>query len=242
MYTTHRKHLRALALAALLLPYLSIAQEVGNETGKWSLEKCISYAREHNLQISQMRQDIEIARNNVTGSKMEYLPSVNASMGHNMSWGRSVNLNDLEIVENKLSQSSSMNLSASIPLFEGMRKHNNLKNSIKQLEIASVNIESLEDEISVSIAKGYLQVLLCMEIEKSAAANFTSLEAQVRKTEDLVDSGNQPFSALLEMRSQLANGNVQLASARNSTSTAILELSQMLNLPDSASFEIDSIS
>lgn len=229
----------ALALAALLLPCLSTAQEMGKPAEKWSLEKCISYAREHNLQIRQMQQDIEIARNNVTGSKMEYLPSVNASMGHNMSWGRSVNLNDLEIVENKLSQSSSMNLSASVPLFEGMRKLNTLKSSFKQLEIANVNIEALEDEISISIARGYLQVLLNMEMEKSADANFNSLQAQVRKTEDLVNSGSQPYSALLEMKSQLANGNVQLATARNNTSTALLELAQMLNLPDSASFEIE---
>ena len=232
MYTKYRKHLCALALAVLILPYLSTAQD------KWSLEKCISYAQEHNLQIRQMQQDVEIARNNVTGSKMEYLPSVNASMGHNMNWGRSVNLNDLEIVENKLSQSSSMNLSASIPLFEGMRKHNGIKSSLKQLEIANMNIEALEDEISISIAKAYLQVLLCMEMEKVAAESCSSAEAQTNRTQELVSSGNQPYSALLDMKAQLANERVQLISAQNNTSAALLELAQMLNLPDSISFGI----
>lgn len=239
MYFNYRKQFCALALAALLLPYFSIAQEVGNTNGKWSLARCIGYAQEHNLQIKQMQQDIEIARNNVTVSKMEYLPSVNASMGHNMSWGRSVNLNDLEIVENKLSQSSSMNLSASIPLFEGLRKHNNLKSSLKQLEIANINIEALEDEISIAIAKGYLQVLLCMEIEKSAAESYSSVESQVKKAQELVNSGSQPYSALLDVKSQLANENVQLTSARNNTATALLELSQMLNLPNAETFEIE---
>ena len=239
MYAKHRKHLCALALAALLLPYLSTAQDTTATDSRWSLERCISHAREHNLQIRQMKHDVEIARNNVTGSKMEYLPSVNASMGHNMSWGRSVNLNDLEIVENKLSQSSSMNLSASIPLFEGMRKYNNLKSSLKQLEIANVNIEALENEISISIARSYLQVLLCMEIEKSAEESCCSAEAQVWKTQELVNSGSQPYSALLDIKAQLANENVQLISARNNTSTALLELAQMLNLPDSVAFEIE---
>ena len=229
MYATHRKHLFALAIAALLLPHLSIAQDSLGTTGKWSLERCISYAQEHNLQIRQMRHDIEIASNNVTGSKMEFLPSVNASMGHNMSWGRSVNLNDLEIVENKLSQSSSMNLSASIPLFEGMRKYNNLKSNIKQLE----------NEISIAIAKGYLQVLLCMEIEKSAAESCNSAEAQVSRTQELVNYGSQPYSVLLDIKAQLAGEKVQLVSAQNNTSTALLELAQMLDLPDSIAFEIE---
>ena len=239
MYAIHRKHLCALALAVLMLPYLSIAQEIGNTAEKWSLEKCISYAREHNLQIRQMQQDVEIARNNVTGSKMEFLPSVNASMGHNMSWGRSVNLNDLEIVENKLSQSSSMNLSASIPLFEGMRKHNGLKSSLKQLEMANVNIESLENEISISIAKGYLQVLLCKEMEKIAGESCSSMEAQVNRTRELVNSGSQPYSALLDIKAQIANERVQLITAQNNTSVALLELAQMLNLPDTIAFEIE---
>ena len=94
---------------------------------KWTLEQCISYAKENNLQVKQMELGEQQAENNLQAAKMEYLPSVNASMGHNMSWGRSVNLNDLEIVENKLSQSSSMSLSASLPLFEGLRKQNNIK-------------------------------------------------------------------------------------------------------------------
>ena len=67
---------------------------------KWSLEGCIRHARENNLQVKQQQIAIEQAENNLFSSKMEYLPSVNASMNHNMSWGRSVNLNDLEIIEN----------------------------------------------------------------------------------------------------------------------------------------------
>lgn len=206
---------------------------------KWTLGQCISYARENNLQVKQMELGEQQAQNNVLAARMEYLPSVNASMGHNMSWGRSVNLNDLEIVENKLSQSSSMNLSASLPLFEGLRKQNNLKSNIKQLEIARANTDELRDNISIAIVRGYLQVLLCKELEKCAIESSKNVEKQAETTQALVDAGTQTLSSLLEVKSQLASEKLQMVTASNNTRTALLELSQLLNLPDSIVFDIE---
>lgn len=218
---------------ALLLCQFAAAQQ------KWSLGQCIRYAQENNLQIKQMELSQEQANNNLKAAKLEFFPTLNASIGYNMSWGRSVNLNDLEIVENKLSQSSSANLSSSLPLFEGMRKQNNIKSNAKQLEIAKANIENLKDNISISIAKGYLQVLLCTEIERSAQESYRNVEVQVTRTQELVDAGQQTYSSLLEVKSQLANENLQLVNARNNRRSALLELFQLLNLPAGTEFEIE---
>lgn len=219
---------------AMMLCQASFSQE------KWSLEKCISYAQEHNLQIKQMELGEQQAENNILASKMEYLPAVNASMGHNMSWGRSVNLNDLEIIENKLSQSSSANLSASLPLFEGLRKQNTIKSNLKQFEIARANTDELKDNISISVAKAYLQVLLCKEIEKCAQESLNSVETQVKRTSELVEAGSQTYSSLLEIKSQHAGEKLQLITASNNTSAAILELAQLLNLADIRDFDIET--
>ena len=218
---------------AFLLCQFAVAQQ------KWSLERCIRYAQENNLQVKQMELSQEQANNNLKAAKLEFFPTLNASIGYNMSWGRSVNLNDLEIVENKLSQSSSANLSSSLPLFEGMRKQNNIKSNAKQLEITRANIDNLKDNISISIAKGYLQVLLSTEIERSAEESYRNVEAQVARTQELVDAGLQTYSSLLEVKSQLANENLQLVTARNNRRSALLELTQLLNLPTGTEFDIE---
>lgn len=221
-----------LCMALLLCVHVAAQQ-------RWSLLQCINYAQENNLQIKQLELSQEQAENNLKAAKLEYFPSLNASIGYNMSWGRSVNLNDLEIVENKLSQSSSVNLSSSLPLFEGMRKQNNIKSSAKQLEITRANIENLKDNISISIAKGYLQVLLYREIEKCALKSYNNTEAQVVRTQELVDAGTQTYSSLLEVKSQLANDKLQLVTASNNHKSALLELSQLLNLPAHEQLEIE---
>lgn len=206
---------------------------------KWSLARCIRYAQENNLQVKQQQLAIQQAQNELRASKMEYIPSVNASMSHNMSWGRSVNLNDLEIIENQLSQSTSLNFSASLPLFEGMRKQNTVKSNLKQLEIAGTNVEKLKDEISLSVVQGYLQALLAYEIEKTATESLSSVQQQVERCRTLVEAGSQPYSSLLELEAQLANEKVQVVSAKNNVSSSLLALAQLLDIEDYSTFNIE---
>ena len=229
-----RKYLRILPAAALMM---LACRAYGQE--RWTLDRCIIHALENNLQIKQMEQDVEIAGNNLTESRLAYIPSLNASMGHNMSWGRSVNLNDLEIVENMLSQSSSLNLAASLPLFEGFRRQNTIKSNLKQLQIAQAGIEALKDDIAIAVTKGYLQVLLAKEIETTAESSCKAAKEQVEKTAVLVEAGQQPYGSLLEVKSQLANENVQLATARNNSSAALLELAHLLGITRTDNFNIE---
>ena len=229
-----RKYLRILPAAVLMM---LACRAYGQEC--WTLDRCIIHALENNLQIKQMEQDVEIAGNNLTESRLAYIPSLNASMGHNMSWGRSVNLNDLEIVENMLSQSSSLNLAASLPLFEGFRRQNTIKSNLKQLQIAQAGIEALKDDIAIAVTKGYLQVLLAKEIETTAESSCKAAKEQVEKTAVLVEAGQQPYSSLLEVKSQLANENVQLATASNNSSTALLELAHLLGITRTDNFNIE---
>jgi outer membrane protein TolC len=108
------------------------AQNAGKETGNgpgnyavpWSLERCIEYAKEHNLQVQQNQLSVQQAQRIIfLQSKLDFLPSVDGSASHNMSWGRSVNMQTLEIIQNKLSQSSSFSASASETIFSGLVKN-----------------------------------------------------------------------------------------------------------------------
>ncbi|MEF9931033.1 MAG: TolC family protein, partial [Bacteroidales bacterium] len=211
-----------------------VAQDV------WSLERCIDYAHKNNLQIQQQILTAEQSKNNVLQSKLSFIPSVNGSIGHNMNWGRSVNLQNLEIIENKLSQSTSANLSASVNIFEGFTKLNTVKSNKTQLEISNQQVEKLKNDISVSITQAYLQVLLAKEIEKTAQESYKSIEEQVIRTKLLVDAGSQAYSTLLEIEAQLATEKVQLVTAQNNLRTNLLTLIQLLDIPTNTNFNVST--
>jgi outer membrane protein len=99
---------------------------------------------------------VEQAEGNLTQSKWDLAPSVNAGVSHNMSWGRSVNLQTLEIIKNKRNMSTSGSLSASAAIFSGFAKVNSIKSNYTSLQIAREQVEKVKNDITIQITRAYL--------------------------------------------------------------------------------------
>ena len=232
MPATAVKYLSAALLMLLVLPITLRSQEI------WTLEKCIEYAWANNLNVKQQNIEVSRAENQLTQDKLDFIPSLNASLGHNLNWGRSVDLQNLEIIHNKLSQSTSASVNSSVYLLDGLSRIYGLKSSRKSLEMSLQEVERLKDEISVSIVQSYLQILLSREILTAARESFRSMSEQRDRTALLVEAGSQPYSSLLELESQLASERVQVVTARNQVTTSTLALQQLLDLPYDKDFRI----
>ena len=204
----------------------------------WSLEKCIEYAWSNNLSIKQQNIEVSKSETRLLQDRLDFLPDLNVSFGHNLNWGRSVDLQNLEIIHNKLSQSTSASANASIYLLDGLSKLYGIKSSRKSLEISIQEVERLKDEISVSIARSYLQILLAKEVLAAAEESFNSLEKQRDRTRLLVEAGSQPYTSLLDIESQLASERVQVVTAENRVMTSTLALQQLLDLQYDPDFQI----
>ena len=204
----------------------------------WSLEKCIEYAWSNNLSIKQQNIEVSKSETQLLQDRLDFLPDLNVSFGHNLNWGRSVDLQNLEIIHNKLSQSTSASANASIYLLDGLSKLYGIKSSRTSLEISIQEVERLKDEISVSIARSYLQILLAKEVLAAAEESFNSLEKQRDRTRLLVEAGSQPYTALLDIESQLASERVQVVTAENRVKTSTLALQQLLDLQYDPDFQI----
>lgn len=205
----------------------------------WSLQMCLEYAWANNLSVRQQYLEISRRSNEVTKSMLEFLPDINVSFGHNLSWGRSVDLQNLEIIHNRLSQSTSASADASVFLLDGFSRFYNLKISRKNKEMSILETERIKDGISVSILKSYLQILLSKEMLSVAEESLQSAQEQRDRTIALVEAGSQPYSSLLEVESQLASERVQTLTAGNQVKADMLALQQLLDLPYSSQFSIE---
>ncbi len=216
----------------LIIPSLLSGQK------RWSLEECIRYAWENNLQIKQQELAVEQSENNLEQAKLNYVPTLNASISHSMNWGRSVNLQNLEIIQNKLTQSTSASARAAINVFEGFTKSNEVKSRSLQRDISVEEVDRIRNDISIEIARMYLQILLSKEMLKTVQNSIISVGDQVERTKKLVDAGSLPYSSLLEMQAQLAAEKVQVVNADNQLQNAVLALVQLLDLENDKDFDI----
>ena len=82
-------------LLLILISGTFVCPQVGNAqespVKKWSLEDCINYAIEHNIDLKQKEKEQEQSEIELSTSKLSWLPNLNANIGQNFDFGRSPN-------------------------------------------------------------------------------------------------------------------------------------------------------
>ncbi len=204
---------------------------------KWSLEKCINYALENNIQIKQQELNTKISEVKLNQKKATILPSLNAGANQNFTFGRSVDpfTNQFSTSNTK---SNNFSLQSSLTLFNGFQNINNLKKAKLDLKASLENLQKLKNDISLNIASAYLNILFNNEILKTAKQQAEITKLQVERTKKLVNAGNLSQDNLLTIESQLASEELQIVKAENQYKMSILTLQQFLDLDTLKDFKI----
>lgn len=222
-------------LFAFLLP-MWIACSVSAQKN-WTLEDCIRYSLDNNLQIKRQVLNATISEESYKQSKMEFLPSVNGSYSHTISTGRALNTDSYTWEDNTI-QNGSLGLSANLTLFKGFQNYNNMKSEEYTLLSSQQLTEKLKNDISVNIAMLYLQILFDRELALVAEQQLEVSRLQADRVSKLVDAGSKARGELLEILAQVASDEYNLVNARNRYTLARLDLLQLLDLDSLNGFDI----
>lgn len=222
----------------LLLFFISAlhVQAQPQEEG-WTLERCIRYALENNIQIKQSALQKESARLDKNQSLAALFPSLNASTGFNTNFGRNIDLATNAYV-NEQTNSNTFYVGSNVPLFNGFRLLNTFKQSQTDLLAAEYDLQGLSNDISMNIATAFMQVMFNEELLMVAQDQLAVTQEQLERTQKLVDAGSLPAGNMYDVEAQVATNELQVINAENALSAAILTLKQMLNLQASDAFKI----
>ncbi|MCF8461601.1 MAG: TolC family protein [Flavobacteriales bacterium] len=219
---------------AFILSFVS-AETIAQE--EWTLERCISYALEHNIQIKQSALQQESARLDKTQSLAQLFPNLNASTGFNTNFGRTIDPGSNSFVTDQVN-SNNFSIGSSVTLFNGFRLLNSFKQSQTDLLAAEYDLQGLSNDISMNIATAFMQIMFSEELQSVAEQQLEVTKQQLERTKKLVDAGSLPAGNLYDVEAQLASNELQVINTENALSSAVLTLKQMLNLPASESFRI----
>ncbi len=232
-----------IALAAVALCALPIVQAKGQAQTKepapgvpWSLDDCMSYALENNVTVQQRALQVEQNDIQLSTAKYSRLPNLGASVGASADFGRSMTKNNT--YESQSTQSGSFSISSSVPLFQGMRINNEIKGGKLDLEAAVQDLNRAREDLSINIMTLYLQALYAQEMVGVAERQLELSTQQAERSRELVAAGKQAESARYESDALRANDELMLTEARNDMQLALLNLSQALNRPSAAGFNI----
>lgn len=205
---------------------------------QWNLKQCIEYAIEHNLTIKQQEAAKDESAVDLNTAKWSRLPDLNGSASHSFNFGRSLQMDNTYQQLN--AQNTGLNLSTSIPLFTGMQIPNQIALSKLNLKAAVEDLNKAKEDISIQVTSAYLQVLFNEELAKVAHEQVALSEEMLKQKTAFFKVGKASEAELYEAKSRVAQDQLSAVQADNEYRLALLDLSQLLELPTPEGFGIVS--
>ena len=203
----------------------------------WSLEDCINYAFDHNLDIKKQVLVVETNKANLLQTKLNTLPSINAGASTVNNWGRTIDQYTNEFATNRV-RSDNLYIQGNITLFSGLQKINMIKRNQLTLQYSQYSLDDLLDNISLTVAGYYLDILFNRELLVVANEQLTVTQQQVRRMEKLVEAGTLAKGDLLNIQAQEAREELQVIEAENRLGISYLTLQQLIDYPVTEDFDV----
>jgi len=224
--------MKILNILALFFAFTSLqAQQI------WSLEDCIDHALKNNISLKQSKLNIELNESQHLQSKMQLLPSINATSSFNKNQGRYINPLTNDFVE-EVSSSLNLSYSTNITLFNGFKNINQIKKDANEYLKSIYDLESTKNDLISSIALSYLQILFNKELYETASKQLDLTKNLENRMITLVEAGSIAQGELLNIQSQLALEEQHLIQAENQLNLSKLQLAQLLELENHQKLEV----
>jgi outer membrane protein len=206
---------------------------------KWSLEECINYAYENNLQIKRQELNVDYNRNNFNQSKFNTLPNLNGHWNHSFSSGKTLdNSQDIPTYVNKNYWSGNVGVGSDMTLFSGLTILNDIKQKKYKFLQSQSDLEKTKNDIAMNLTLGYLNILFAKEQVEVAKSKLDVTSLQAERTRKLMEVGNVAQGEYFAIKAQESNDKLALVNQMNSLDIAYLDLTQFLDLDSAGGFDI----
>lgn len=222
--------------AVFLLSFVSF---VAFSQKKWSLQECVNYAVENNLQVIQNTLNTKTQDNSLQIAKRQYLPSVSGNINNNASFGQGRDVFGTTNRNDNFSNSASVG--ADILVYNNGRLEKNIRKTEFEVEASKFDLERIKNDISLQIAQQYLSVLLNREITKISESALENADRLYKRAKITTEVGTTPQTVLAEAEAALAREKQNVKTAEINTNRSLFALAMLLQLPDYKDFDIQEV-
>lgn len=194
-------------------------------SSEWTYQRCLDYAKSHNIELRQAALDYESATVDIEAAKAKWFPTLDVATTQSYTNfpkpGEGGHVNDYN---------GSYGVNSNWTLYDGGER----KHSIRRAELIGkqqkLTIERCVNTITTQLLSHYLQILYAREsigiAEKSAATS----KMQSERAEQLMNSGRISRVDYTQLLSQYHSDLYNIESARSNYATKCLELKTLLQL------------
>ena len=216
---------------------LLIGFQLSAQSKKWTLEECVDYAIKNNISIKQSELDLKTSDVEKLEAIGGFLPTLNGNANYSINTGASINPVTNQF-QNQTFKSFSASANSNIMLFNGLANWKTLQRS-KLNQIANTyRLDKMKDDIALSIANSYLQILFNKEQLKVQKNQNLVTKENIKRTQELIEAGSLPAGDIYELQATDATQEQQIISTENALLISKIALCQTLLLEDYVTFDI----
>lgn len=206
------------------------------EARKWTLNDCIDYALEKNIQLQQDKISLEESVVDVKTAKAALFPSLSFNTGQNVTnrpyQESSSMVSGTEVIrsDSKTTYNGSYGLNAQWTLWNGNKRLNTIKQRKTTQQMAELTVAETENSLQEQIAQLFVQILYADESVKINRNTLQASQATYDRGKALFEEGSISKADLAQLESQVGGDQYQLVVAENSLRDYKLQLKQLLEL------------
>jgi len=214
------------------------------QTESWTLQKCLDYAMENNIQLKQKAITTKSSHEDVLQAKSALFPSVSFSTNQNMSY-RPFSQQTIVLESGTMTSSSdAVSYNGSYGINARWTVWNGGKNrlTIQQNELTEKQNEYAEQEqantIQEQITQLFVQILYENEAVRVNEEVLKASQQQYERAKTMVEVGSLARVDQVQLEAQVAQDEYSLVSAKSQLANYKLQLKQLLEIHDDAPFDI----
>ena len=211
----------------------------------WTLDDCLSYAKEHNITLQKARLQKQSAEEDVKNARAALLPSLSASTNQSVGYRpwqdngtTTVTNGQVNTKVDKSYYNGNYGLNASWTVWNGNRNRNTLKQNKLTAEQAEANAEVTANSIQEQIAQLYVQIQYLREAVKVSEQSLETSKRNEERGRAMVEVGKMSKADLAQLTAQRASDEYVIIESRANIAKCRLQLKQLLEIDGTQEFAV----
>ena len=206
---------------------------------KWNLKTVVAYAMENNLVVKQAQIQTSLSDLNLSLAKKSLIPNLNFGAATSLNSGSNQDPTSFGRITQTY-VAANLQLQSSADIFNFFSKRNSILANEWDLKASKAGVDKAKNDIALTAANTFLQILLAMEQQKIADVQIKQTAIQLETTRKMVDAGTLPELNASQLEAQLALDSVNYITAKGNVVQSILQLKSYMNIDAAAEFEVEA--
>lgn len=208
-----------------------------NAQRPWTANQCMQYAVTHNHEVRLQHIALDNYQTEKIRQTAAFLPTAETNIGGQYNFGRAIDP-ETNTYTNVSTFYNSYNISASIPVFDGFQRYNNLRAAKADVLMGKSQLLALKDATAQKVLQTYLQLLYykgCIDI---AIQKRAESEMLLKQTQLMVEVGQKGEADVAQIQATFAADDYEVTHQQGLYAQTLLTMKQQMNYPINEPLEI----